>query len=419
MARERPLVGGRVHEPDARALEVVIAGGGVAALETALALHELAGDRVKLTLLAPAADFVYRPMAVLEPFVHRPPRQLPLAQVAAEVNATLVQDTVAAVDCQRRVLHTGAQRALAYDALVIAVGARTSEVLPDAVAMDVTRMYESLHGLIEEIDSGSLRSLAFVAPRPTWPLPVYEVALLTREHAREKNVDLAVTIITAEQRPLAVFGESVSAGVAGILADADIRLMLGARVESSSGELIVHPGEQQLRFDRVVAVPRLVGPAITGLPADADGFLPVTSRCEVVGVERVYAAGDATDFPIKYGGIAAQQADAAAASIAALAGAPTEPSPFDGVVHGALVSGRKHRRLYFTARIEGGLARDSRTSEAPTWSPEAKIAARYLAPYLDELWVGEGLRWLAGRLSWEEAAMAHLAKQLSPQDLNL
>ena len=410
MVRKRPLVGERVHKPDAKALEVVIAGGGVAALETALALHKLAADRVKLTLLAPTADFIYRPIAVLEPFVHMPPRQLPLTKFASELDATFGHDTVAAVDCQRRVLHTGAQRELAYDALVIAVGARTSDVLPDALAIDVSRMDESLHGLIEEIDNGSLRSLAFVAPRPTWPLPVYELALLTQEHAREKNVDLAVTIITAEQRPLAAFGENVSAGVAAILADADIQTIFGARVESSSGELIVHPGEQHLRFDRVVALPRLAGPAITGLPADADGFLPVTSRCEVTGIERVYAAGDATDFPVKYGAIAAQQADAAAASIAALAGAPAEPTPFDGVVHGALVSGRKHPRLYFTARIEGGLAQDSRTADTPTWSPEAKIAARHLGPYLDKLWGGQGLRWLAGQLSWEAAAMARLSK---------
>ena len=397
MVRKRALV----------ALEVVIAGGGVAALETALALHELAGDRVKLTLLAPTPDFIYRPMAVLEPFVHRPPNQLPLAKFAAELNATLVQDTVAAVDCERRVVHPGAQQERPYDALVIAVGARAGEVLGDAVVMDVSRMDESLHGLIKEIDGGSVRSLAFVAPEPTWPLPVYELALLVQEHAREKNVDLAITIITSEQRPLAAFGESVSAGVAGILADADIQMIVGARVESSSGELIVHPGEQHLRFDRVVALPRLAGPAITGLPADADGFLPVTSRCEVTGIERVYAAGDATDFPVKYGAIAAQQADAAAASIAALAGAPAEPTPFDGVVHGALVSGREYRCLYFTARIEGGLAQDSRTSDTPTWSPEAKIAAQYLGPYLEEIWGGTGRRWIAGQLSLEALLARH------------
>lgn len=390
-------------KPETKTAAVVIAGGGVAALETALALHKLAGDRVKLTLLAPTAEFTYRPMAVLEPFVRMSHRRLSLARFAADTHATLEQDMITAVDCDRRVVCTGAQRELPYDVLVIAVGARANDVLPDALAMDASHMHESLHGLIEEIDRGSLRSLALVAPAPTWPLPVYEVALLLQEHAREKNVYLDVTIVTAEPRPLAVFGESVSAAVAGILADANIQITAGAWVESASGELFVHPGEQRLQFDRVAALPRLVGPAIAGLPAGADGFLPITSHCEVSGIERVYAAGDATDFPVKYGAIAAQQANAAAASIAALAGAAAEPAPFDGVVHGFLISGRSQPRLYFAARIERGLTRDSRTSDRPTWSPEAKIAAQYLGRYLDDLWQ-EGPGWLAGQLFWEEAA---------------
>ena len=387
-----------VPESGATPLEIVIAGGGVAALETALALHVLAGDLVKLTLLAPTADFIYRPVAVLEPFVRVPPRRLALARVAAELGATLEHDGLAAVDCDRRVLHTVGQRELRYDVLVVAVGARTSERLPGVVALDVSRMDESLHGLIEEIDSGSVGSLAFVAPRSTWPLPAYELALLGRRHACGQNVDLDIMIVTEEQQPLAAFGESVSAGLAGLLADADIQIMLGARVESSAGKLIANPGERELRFDRVVAVPRLAGQAITGLPVDADGFLPVTSYCDVSGVQRVYAAGDATDFPVKFGGIAAQHADALATSIASMAGAPTEPRPFDGVVHGTLLSGGKQGSLYFTSRIEGGLALDSRISENPTWSSEAKIAARYLGSYLDELW--------AAGPSWRRAARA-------------
>lgn len=388
------------ENPDAPALEVVIAGGGVAALETAMALHKLAGDRVKLTLLAPTTDFVYRPLAVVAPFVGRPPRTLPLAKVAAELNARLEHDTIASVDCDRRVVLTGEQRELPYDALVITVGARTAEVLSGAVTMNVSSMDENLRSLVEEIDGGSVRSLALVAPKPTWPLPVYEVALLARERARERHVDLDITIITAEPRPLAVFGEPVSAGLAALLADADIEVIVDARVESSSGELVVHPGDRRLAFDRVVAVPRLVGPAISGLPADADGFLPVTPHCEVSGTEHVYAAGDATDFPVKFGAIAAQQAGAAATSIAAIAGAQVEPAPFDGVVHGVLLSGESQPNLHFSARLEGGVARDSRTSDTPTQAPEAKIAAQYLGPYLDNLWAA-GPRWVTGQLSWE------------------
>jgi sulfide:quinone oxidoreductase len=393
-------------ESGTTALEVVIAGGGVGALETALALRDIAGERVRLTLLSPEADFVYRPVAVLEPFVGEQPRRLALAKVAAELNATLEHDTLARVDAERRVLLTGGEREVRYDALVVAVGARSSEALPEAVVMDPSGMDESLHGLIERIDSGSLASLAFVVSQPTWPLPVYEVALLMRERAREKNVDLDITIITAEPAPLAVFGESVSVAVGGLLADVDIQVIVGARVESSSGGLTVRPDERQLQFDSVVAAPRLMGPAVLGLPANADGFLPVTPRCEVSGVERVYAVGDATDFPVKFGSIAAQQGDAAAASIAALAGVSTEPSPFDGVVHGVLIAGRRAKRLYFTARIEGGRAQESRTSDTPTSPPEAKIAARYLGPYLDALWAA-GPRWVAGQLSWE-ARLAEL-----------
>lgn len=371
-----------------------------------MALRQIAGDRVKLTLLSPAADFVYRPIAVLEPFVGRPPRRLPLAKVAAELNATLEQDTLARVDVERRVLHTGGEREMRYDALVVAVGARSSAALPDALVIDPSHMGESLHGLIEQIDSGTLGSLAFVVSQPTWPLPVYEVALLVAERAREKKVDLDITIITAEPAPLAVFGEKVSVPLGGLLADANIQMIVGAQVESSPGGLTVRPGERQLQVDSVVAVPRLMGPAVLGLPANADGFLPVTPSCEVSGVERVYAVGDATDFPVKFGSIAAQQGDAAAASIAALAGVPTEPSPFDGVVHGALIAGQRAQNLYFTAHIEGGIARESRTSDTPTSSPAAKIAARYLGPYLDELWAA-GPRWVVGQLSWE-ARLAEL-----------
>ena len=61
-------------------LHVLIAGGGVAALETMMALHALAGDRVRITLLAPERDFHYRPMAVAEPFTIAHARRVELAR---------------------------------------------------------------------------------------------------------------------------------------------------------------------------------------------------------------------------------------------------------------------------------------------------------------------------------------------------
>ncbi len=392
------MLGRRSRDADEAAtkpLEVVIAGGGVGALECALALHKLARGRVKLTLVAPRAEFTYQPMAVLEPFVRRAPRQLPLARFASELDMDFVQDSVVAVDGERGVLRTAAEHVLPYDALVIAVGASTGEALANAVTVDIPRTHSSLRGLIEELEGGSVRSVAFVAPSPTWPLPVYELALLLREHAREGEIDVELTIITAETGPLAVFGDAVSAAVTEILQRAAIAIIAGAEVTESAGELILRPGGQSLRFDRVLALPRLRGPGIEGLPADADGFLPVTELGELVGMARVFAVGDATDFPVKYGAIAAEQADIVAAAIAAAAGARVTLPEFDGIVHGFLLLGRRQPRLHFSARIEGGVARESRTSDTPTHAPEAKVAAQYLGPYLDELWAS-GARWLTG-----------------------
>ncbi len=95
----------------------------------------------------------------------------------------------------------------------------------------------------------------------------------------------------------------------------------------------------------------------------------------------MYAAGDATDFAVKHGGIAAQQADTAAEAIAALAGAPIEPTKFHPVIHAILLGGE--RPLYLSAHITGGHGSSSEISDTPTWSPPTKIAAKYLAPYLE------------------------------------
>jgi sulfide:quinone oxidoreductase len=363
----------------------VIAGGGVAALEAALALRALAAERVRLTLLTPSSEFSYRPLAVLEPFAPRVPRRLELAAVAADLGVTLVRDAVAAVDCDQRLVYSTGQREISYDALMIAVGASTV-ALPGALTVDIAHMHRSVIGLVEEIERGVLRTLAFVVPLPTWPVGAYELALLAREHANEHHKELAITVVTAEQRPLAVFGEEVSTTMVEILADAQITTMTATEVHSAGSAFVTDPDAGPLRFDRVVAFPKLTGPAIDGLPADADGFLPTSSSGEVIGVEHVYAAGDATDFPVKYGGVAAGQADAAAASIAAAAGVSVPPALFDGVVHGFLLRGRMKPRQYFSVRIRTWGAHGVRVAEPAEWAPGAKLAARHLGPYVDKRW---------------------------------
>ena len=376
-ARKLSVVAG-----DRASFEVVIAGGGVAALEAALALRELGGDRIALTLIASDTEFVYRPMAVIEPFRYPPVQRFPLTAIAGDIGAALLNDRLAAVAPSERLVQTDSGVQHRFDALVLGIGGRIRARYEHAITLEDRGSYELLRGVIDDVGRGYVRRLAFVVPpRMAWPLPIYELALFTAKRASEMGVELAVTLLTPEDTPLGVLGDGISRGVSQLLADRGIEVIASARCEVPEvGQVEIASG-RRLEVDRVVTLPELYGPAVPGLPEAPDGFIPVDTNCQVRGVERVYAAGDTTDFAIKHGGIAAQQADTAAQAIAALAGAPVEPEKFHPVIHGMLLTGALPR--YLRADITGGQPITSEITMQPTGSSPDKIAARYLAPYLN------------------------------------
>ena len=376
------------------AFAVVIAGGGVAAAEAGLALRDLGGDRVDIALVAPNDELVYRPMTVGEPFGHAKAARIPLDRIAEEHGIDLIKDSFAWVDRDSRSAHTLSGRQLHYDALILCLGANVRPRFQHAITIDDRALDEQLHGLVQDVEQGYVKSLAFIVPgRRAWPLPIYELALMTAARAADMNVELAITLLTREQTPLEVFGAGASAGVSALLEQAGIELIgavncdvprsgqvVIARAGSASERLSVAQGPRELQADRIVAAPELVGPQVRGIPGGVNGFIPIDPHCQVRGVERIYAAGDATDFAVKFGGAAAQQADTAARAIAALAGAPVTPTPFRPLIRGVLMTGGKPR--YLSARVTGGHGFNSQITEAPTWSPVNKIDAHYLAPYL-------------------------------------
>jgi sulfide:quinone oxidoreductase len=366
-------------------LRVVIAGGGVGALECALALAELAPDRTAVTVIAPDPEFVNRPMTVREPFAYGPAARYPLVQIVNDAGAELLVDRLAWVDAPGKVANTGSGREVAYDALVLALGARASTRYPHALTIDDRRMDEALHGLIQDVEGGYVGSLAFVAPsRMAWPLPIYELALMTAGRAYEMGVELAVSIVTPEDSPLAIFGGVVSAAVAEMLQKAGIEVITSAHAQVPTSKLVViYPGDRQLAVDRIVALPELHGPAVRGIPLGRHGFIRVDPHVHVPDAGPVYAVGDATEFPVKFGGIAAQQADVAAEAIAASAGAAVEPEPFRPEIRGILLTDGEPRYLY--ARITGGQGFASEMSDTPGSPPASKTSAKYLAPYLESL----------------------------------
>ena len=100
-------------------LRVLVAGGGVAGLEALLALRDLAGDRVALTLLAPERQFTYRPMAVAVPFARGHMQRRDLADVARSRGAEFVRGELAEVDVAGSAALTTDGRTLDYDALLV------------------------------------------------------------------------------------------------------------------------------------------------------------------------------------------------------------------------------------------------------------------------------------------------------------
>ena len=207
---------------------------------------------------------------------------------------------------------------------------------------------------------------------------------MTAARAYDMGIELAVTIVTPEDAPLAIFGATASDAVRERLRRAGIATIDSAYAEvPHTGEVVVNPGDRRLQVDRVVALPELYGPPVRGIPLGEHGFIRVNPHGQVPGAGPIYAAGDAVEFAIKHGGLSSQQADAAAQSIAALAGAPLTPEPFQPVIRGMLLTGAEP--LYITAHLTGGHGFSSELTDAPTWSPPSKISARYLAPYLDAL----------------------------------
>jgi sulfide:quinone oxidoreductase len=361
---------------------VLIAGAGVAGLETLMALHALAADQVDITVLAPEPKFTNRPMSVDEPFKPKRVRGLKLADVAREFGANWHRGTLESVDTDRRMALTAAGEEIAYDELVLALGGR-SEWQWDALSYCDGHNGESNRLLLHQLAEGRVSKVAYVKPAgPSWPLPLYELALKTAAHcASHGRSGVELTLVTPEAEPLAIFGPNVSDAVRQMLEDAGVRLHLSSDgAMNREGHLDISPGKRHLEVDRVVTEPRLSGPIVRGLPFGPDRFVPTDRHGRVPGLEGVFAAGDATAFPVKHGGLAADQADAVAEMIAASVGADLEPQPFRPVLRGLLLTGGAPR--FLLADI-GGTARDRSTiSTDALWAPPNKVAARYLGPYL-------------------------------------
>ena len=362
---------------------VLIAGGGVAALEAMVALRTLAEDRVDIELLAPDRDFFYRPLAVAEPFGTGKALRFDLRALATGCGTRHRLGSLAAISAPKHRATTGHGESVFYDALLLAMGAREFIAVPGALTYRGNHDSPAFSRILAETLRGEVKTLAFVVPsRVTWPLPLYELALQTATRLEDEGVEARIVLVTPEETPLIVFGREGSEAVAGLLADKAIELLCGVHVEKVHKGLVHLVPGVPVPAERVIALPGLRGIPLSGVPADNSSFVHVDALGRIKGLEDVYAAGDGTSFPVKQGGLAAQMADAAASAIAEAAGASVEPAPFDPVLRGLLLTGAEPE--YLRAELGGGRMYASTAADSPLWWPAGKIAARYLSPYLAE-----------------------------------
>jgi sulfide:quinone oxidoreductase len=368
------------------AARVLIAGGGVAALEAALALQTLVPGQADVELLAPEPEFWYRPLSVAEPFGLGESKHFDLSQLAARAGAVFTPGTLHGADASRSEALTS-HGAIGYDFLLVATGTIPTVAVEGALTFRGPADTEKVRRLLQELSAGDIRRITFVVPwGAVWSVPLYELALLTATYAeREAPGQAQLELVTPEEEPLQIFGRAASTEMRRLLDERGIELHAGVSATGvANGELRLIP-DGRLRAERVVALPRLRGAALDGIPQTVAGFIPVDAHGEVHGLIDVFAAGDITSFPVKQGGLATQQADAAAEEIASRLGADLQPQPFRPVLRGLILTGSEAR--FLRRDVTDGA---EQVSLEPLWWPPSKIVGRYLAPFLAELAGVEG-----------------------------
>ena len=366
-------------------LKVLVAGGGVAGLEVLLALRHLAGDRVERTLLTPEDEFVYRPMAVAEPFARGHAQRHRLDAIAQDLGARLVRGSLADVDDRTRTATTSAGERLSYDALVVAIGARSELALERAS----TWTPES-DGEIYRRSAARCRGGLHQAPRVRDPARRRLAAARLRArpddclgrarhgHQRRPDHDLH-----AGGRAAGAVRRRRRQALREDLDELGIQVVTSAYVaDAPDGQLVVEPGARRLEADRVVALPRAAGPALPGVLNDAHGFIRCDRTARSTTPPPCGRRATRSRSPSSRAGWPRSRPTRSPRR-SPRAPAPTcDPQPFRPVLRGVLLTGRG--QAWMRNVVAGGDGEGEAQRRALFWPP-TKIAGRYLSPYLAAL----------------------------------
>jgi sulfide:quinone oxidoreductase len=265
-----------------RPRHVLIAGGGIAAIELLMALADLGDGRLELELVSDRSSFVLRPQVVGEPW-GGPAMEVDLERLCRAFGALFHPGEVVGVDAPEHQVELADGSRLAYQELVVATGARPRPAYPGVGILG----FDPVPPAVATRGDGSLAVV--VPPGQRWTLPAYELALLIANPPGGRDVE----VVTWEPEPLQAFGWRASRTAAQFLRSRGVHVATG-RIEPVGSDV-------RALADIVVGLPLAEGPALAGLPFDEHGFLPVDARTAVLGTDSVHAIGDVTAGLIKQG----------------------------------------------------------------------------------------------------------------------
>ena len=266
-------------------VRVLVAGDNAGALEAALAR---VGTGARIDVLAPQRHLVD---SVSEPFGLGRTERRELAEIAQANGFNLIRDAIESVSAEAHQVLTQGGATLDYDELVLSLAARPRLTVPGALCFRGPQDAPALRNALLELQPGA-RVGYVIDDRSTWPLPAYELALMTESWSRAEERDITVVLVTSELGPLDVFGKRASRRVRSALAERGIELYTERVASRFAADGLHVEWDAPIPLDAAIALPALTGPAVAGIPRDALGFAPVDERGHVLGLSDVYAVGD-------------------------------------------------------------------------------------------------------------------------------
>ena len=324
---------------------IVVLGGGFAGLESAFLLRARLGDRADITVVSDRDRFLFKPNTIYIPFGGTlESLVIPLAKPMAKRHIRFVHAPFQALDPETRRVRAG-EWEIPYDYLVIATGAgmRPEEIpgLAEHASTiwtpeEMAGLGRRLQDLVAAAKRGDHQRLLFaVPPNNKCAGPLYEMVMMTETWLRRQGVREAVDIqwTTFEGSYIQAFGPKLHEVVTEEFAERGIEGHTGWRINRVDTGVAHYAEHGPKPFDLLVAFPPYVSAVrYDGLPADDRGFIttdPASRR--VTGQDRVFAPGDAGDFPVKQAFLAFLQADTVADTIAAEAEGTEPTAAFDPV----------------------------------------------------------------------------------------